>query len=55
MSTLHQIALMFFLIQFIVVLVALVAATRLADPQLSIPTRRPSRRLLMPPIKSTRG
>lgn len=47
MSTVPQIAMIFFLIQFIVVLVALIAATRMADPQLSLPTRRLSQRLLV--------
>ncbi|HTS70887.1 MAG TPA: hypothetical protein VMO17_18035 [Terriglobia bacterium] len=47
MSTVPQIAMIFFLIQFIVVLVALIAATRMADPQLSLPTRKLSQRLLM--------
>jgi hypothetical protein len=35
MDTVQQIAPMFLLIQFLVVLLALVAATRLADPQIS--------------------
>jgi hypothetical protein len=46
MGTLHQVVLMFFLIQFLVVLVALIAATRLADPQCSFPTRKSSRRVM---------
>jgi hypothetical protein len=55
MSTLHQIALVFFLIQFVVVLVALIAATRLADPQLSLPTRKFSRRDMARPITGSRA
>ena len=35
MDTVQQIAPMFLLVQFLVVLLALVAATRLADPQIS--------------------
>ena len=42
MSAVHQTALLFFLIQFVVVLVALIAATRMADPQL-LPVLKSSR------------
>jgi hypothetical protein len=45
MSALHQMVPMFFLIQFVVVLVALIAATRMGDPQLSIPARKSPRRV----------
>jgi len=44
MRTLHQIVPMFMLIQFLVVLVALVAAMLLADPQVALPARQSSRR-----------
>jgi hypothetical protein len=50
MSTLNQMAPMFFLIQFLVVLLALVAATRLADPQFSLRTRKSSRRAMTLPM-----
>jgi len=49
MTTLHQMAPMFFLIQFLAVLLALVAATRLADPQFKLHTRKSSRRAVTPP------
>jgi len=55
MSTLHQMALMFFLIQFVVVLVALIAATRVADPQLSLPTKKFSRRVMARPATGSRA
>jgi hypothetical protein len=50
MHALQQMAMMFFLIQFLVVFVALVAATRLGDPQLSLSTRKSARgvRVLLP-------
>jgi hypothetical protein len=44
MSALHQVVPMFLLIQFVVVLVAIVAAMLLADPQYSLPAQRASRR-----------
>jgi hypothetical protein len=44
MSALQQLVPMFFVLQFIVVLVALAAAMVLADPELSLVTRRPARR-----------
>jgi hypothetical protein len=40
MSALHQVVPMFMLIQFVVVLAALVVAMVFADPQLSLPTRK---------------
>jgi hypothetical protein len=43
MSALHQVVPMFLLIQFVVVLVALVSAMVLADRQYSIPARKSSR------------
>jgi hypothetical protein len=43
MSALHHLVPIFMMIQFIVVLIALIAATRMADPQLSLPTRKSSR------------
>lgn len=42
----HQVVPMFFLIQFIVVLVALVAAMLMADSQFSLPPRKSSRRAI---------
>ena len=45
MNALHQIVPMFLLIQFVVVLVALVSAMLLAEPQYLLPTRRSSRHL----------
>ena len=50
MGTLHHLAPMFFLIQFLVVLLALVAATRLADPQFSLRHRKSSRPSMTPPM-----
>jgi hypothetical protein len=55
MSALHQMVPMFFLIQFVVVLVALIAATRMADPQLSLPSRKSSRRAMARPITGSRA
>jgi hypothetical protein len=43
MNTLHQVVPMFFLIQFVMVLVALVTAMLCADPGYSLPTRKSSR------------
>ena len=43
MSALHLMVPMFFAIQFVVVLVAMVSAMMLADPQVSLPARKPSR------------
>lgn len=40
MNGIHQIVLMFFLIQFVVVWLALIAAMRMGDPQCSLPTMR---------------
>ena len=40
MSVLHQMVPMFFLIQFVVVLMALVVAMLFADSQFSLPARR---------------
>ena len=44
MSALQQLVPMFFVLQFIVVLVALAAAMIFADPELSLAARRPPRR-----------
>ncbi|HMD85188.1 MAG TPA: hypothetical protein VKO18_10880 [Terriglobia bacterium] len=55
MSALHQIIPIFLLIQFVVVLVALIAATRMADPQLSLPTRKSSRRVMARPMPGSRA
>jgi nitrogen fixation/metabolism regulation signal transduction histidine kinase len=44
MSVLHQMVPMFFLIQFVVVLVALVVAMLFADSQFSLPARKSCRR-----------
>jgi hypothetical protein len=49
MSTLHHMAPMLFLLQFLVVLTALVAATRLADPQVKLRHRKSSGRAMTPP------
>ena len=46
MSALHQMVPMFFVIQFVVVLVALVASMLLAEPQFSLPARRSFRRAI---------
>jgi hypothetical protein len=46
MSALHQLVPVFMLVQFMVVLVALIAAARLADPQLSLSTRKSFRRVV---------
>jgi len=54
LSALHQIVPIFLLVQFIVVLVALIAATRMADPQLSLPTRKSSRRVMARPLPGLR-
>jgi hypothetical protein len=43
MSALHQMVPMFFLIQFVVVLVALIVAMLLADSQFYLPARRSAR------------
>jgi hypothetical protein len=50
MDSLQQIAPMFLLIQFVVVLLALVAATRLADPQFSLRGRKASSSAKSEPI-----
>lgn len=55
MSTLHQIAPVFFLMQFLVVLMALIAATRMADPQLSLPSKKLFRRLRERSITGSRN
>ena len=44
-SALQQLVPMFFMIQFVVVLVGLLTAMVFADPQLSLATRRPTRRV----------
>ena len=46
MRALHQMVPIFFLVQFVVVLVALVAAMLWADPQFSYPTGKSSRRVM---------
>lgn len=51
MNALHQMVPMFVLIQFVVVLVALVVAMVFADPQLSLPTRKAPQRVMARPIK----
>ena len=48
MSALQQLVPVFMVIQFIVVLVGLVAAMVFADPEVSLPTRKPSRRAMTP-------
>jgi len=55
MSTLYQMVPLFLLIQFVVVLVALVAATRMADPQLSLLTSKSSRRIIARRIPGARA
>jgi hypothetical protein len=55
MIALHHIVPMFMLFQFVVVLVALIAATRLADPQLSLPSRKSSRRVMTRPVPGSRA
>ena len=54
MSFLHHIVPMFFLIQFLVVMVALVSAMLLAAPQLALFVRDPSRRAAARPRSRSR-
>jgi hypothetical protein len=54
MSALHQMVPMFFLIQFVVVLVALVVAMLLADLQFSLPARKSSHRVTSHVIDGSR-
>jgi hypothetical protein len=54
MSALHQMVPMFFLIQFVVVLVALVVAMLLADSQFSLPARKSSHRVTSHVIDGSR-
>jgi hypothetical protein len=46
MSALHQMVPVFFLIQFVIVLVALVAAILMVDSQFSLPAKKSSRRAI---------
>ncbi|MFZ0961189.1 MAG: hypothetical protein WAO35_09815 [Terriglobia bacterium] len=55
MSMLHQIAPVFLLIQFLVVLAALIAATRFADPQISLPRKKLFRRLMERSLTGSRN
>jgi hypothetical protein len=55
MSALHQMVPTFFLIQFVVVLVALLVAMLSADPQCSIPGRKVSHGVAAPSGATTRG
>jgi hypothetical protein len=55
MSTLHQMVPMFFLVQFVVVLAALVAAMVFADPQFSLPATKSSRRATARPTRTVGG
>ncbi len=55
MSALHQMVPMFFLIQFVVVLVALTVAMLWADPQCSVPARKISHGAVAPSGATTRG
>jgi hypothetical protein len=55
MSALHQMVPMFFLIQFVVVLVAMIAAMLWADPECSVPARKVSHGVAAPSGATTRG
>ena len=53
MNTLHHMASMFLAIQFVVVLLGLIAATRLADPQISWRGRKAPAGVDMPPLTNS--
>jgi hypothetical protein len=55
MSALHQMVPMFFLIQFAVVLVAMVVAMLLADSQYSLPARKFRRPAVLHAFEGSRG
>ena len=55
MSVLHQMVPLFFLIQFVVVLIALTLAMLWADPQCSVPARKVSHGVAAPSGATTRG
>jgi hypothetical protein len=55
MSALHLMVPMFFAIQFVLVLVAMVATMMFADPQVYLPARKPSRRDLARPKTGSRA
>jgi len=55
MSALHQMVPMFFLIQFVVVLIALAVAMLWADPQCLVPSRKVSHGVATPSGATTRG
>ena len=55
MSALHQIVPMFFLIQFVVVLIALTVAMLWADPQRLVPARKDSHGVAAPSGATTRA
>jgi len=55
MRALHLMVPMFFAIQFVVVLAALVAAMVFADPQVPLPARKPSRRDMARPKTRSRA
>jgi hypothetical protein len=55
MSVLHHMVPILMFIQFIVVLVAVVAAMLLADPQCSLPARKSSRPPLRQFVSASRG
>jgi hypothetical protein len=54
MSVLHQMGPIFLLIQFVVVLVALVSALLMTDPHVPLLSRRSSRRAMVRPIITSR-
>ena len=54
MSALHQMVPVFFLIQFVVVLAALVSVMLLADSQFSLPARKSCRREIAQFMKGSR-
>jgi hypothetical protein len=55
MSVLHQMVPILFVIQFVLVLLALVSAMLFADPQVSLPARKSSRRDMARPITGPRA
>jgi hypothetical protein len=55
MSALHLIVPMFLAIEFVLVLLALVAAKLFADPQVSLPTRKSSGRGVAGLLTGSRG
>jgi hypothetical protein len=55
MSALHQMVPMFFLIQFVMVLIALTVAMLWADPQCSVPAKKVPHGVGTPSGATTRG